>query len=95
MPGVSYPHKVFPPNSSMNPFPILQVALPLVPLVRSIGEHKWESAKEYLERNPTLLEIEADSHRQWNQTFTTIQREIRYILARTPSGYERKVVHHI
>ena len=92
---VSQKPKVLPPSSSMNSIiaPSLVPLLPLVPLVRLIGEHKWESAKEYLEHNPTLLEIEVDQHKQWNADFTTIQREIRYILARTANGYERKVVH--
>jgi hypothetical protein len=95
MPRVPNLHKIFPPNSSMNPLPVLQAALPLVPLVRSIGEHKWESAKEYLEQHPTLLEIEVASHRQWNDTLTVVRRELRYILARTPAGYERKVIQQV
>lgn len=91
---VSPQPKVHPSRSSMSsPSILAPILVPLIPLVRSIGEHKWESAQEYLERNPTILEIEVDHHKQWNPGFTAVQREIRYILARTKKGYERKVIH--
>jgi hypothetical protein len=62
------------------------------PILRSIGDHKWEAALQYLEANPNKEHVEVSSHRVWNDTFTEVIQETRYLLCRTTHGYERRVV---